>query len=358
MDETWNRLSKEKERLFRESVLRASASLHLSKPPKVKIWDGACPHGDGREIAHAHPDIGVICISRGRLASMNFDEIKDTAFHETSHMLEKGHDAGFHGINEEAKLRAWMKDHEKNSKIKLKSTKSGKNECNYNQCHKKGKLIKCRHCGNYYCEQHKRPKLATTFENVSTAKEPERSILEKAYRSNDGHPDFVYTKKFWAGFKKKGEEELEKRWNFYEGLKKFPIFRDVVSRHTYEAPRDIFPMKTQTTTPHTTQKSMAGVFVAITLLALVAFYFYKNPDKLNFIISALGNFYNQAMKILNNFNQQRTPVYSSTSTTYITTTTPQPCCCLRQCGDVKSDCGRLETCFGAYVECPNQYCQS
>jgi hypothetical protein len=332
--------------LFRESVLRASVSLNLPKPPKVKIWDGACPYGDGREIAHAHPDIGVICISRGRLESMNFDEIKDTAFHEASHMLEKGHDASFHATNEDAKLHAWMMDHEpKNSKIKLKHVKSGKNVCNYHQCRKKGKLTKCQYCGNYYCEQHKRPKLATTFENISTAKEPERSILEKAYRSNDGHPDFAYTKKFWASFKEKDEEELEKRWNFYERLKRFPLFKDVVGRHTYEA-------------PHTTQKSTAGIFVAITLLALVAFYFYKNPDKLNFIIDVLSNFYNQVIGLSNNFKQeQRTPVYSSTSTTHTTTTTTKPCCCLRQCSDIRSDCGRLEACFGAYVECPSQYCQ-
>jgi len=345
MDRVRDGLSKEKERLFRESVLKASSSLNLRKPPEVKIWDGACPHSNGREIAHAHPDIGLICISRGRLESMNFDEIKDTAFHETSHMLEKGHDTGFHNVNEDAKLRAWMKDHEQNSKIKLKPQKSEENECSYNQCNKRGKLAKCRYCGNYYCEKHRRPKLATTFENFSTAKEPERSILEEAYRDPNGHPDFAYTTKFWINFKRNEEKAMKKRWEAYDILKKIPMLRDVVNRRTCGI-------------VYTKQK-LAGILVTITLIALLAFYFYKNPDKLNFIIDIINNFYNQAVLALNNFNQH-TPVYSSTSTTYITTTTitTQLCCCLRQCSDIKSDCGRLENCFGAYVECPSRYCQS
>jgi Zn-dependent protease with chaperone function len=101
----------DKEAYLVECVKKAAKSLGLKYPPKVKVWEGACPYSSGNEIAHTHPDLGLICLSKGKLESMNLDEIRETAFHETTHMLHIEHDTDFSTSMDDAHLAAWLDEH-------------------------------------------------------------------------------------------------------------------------------------------------------------------------------------------------------------------------------------------------------
>lgn len=212
----------DKKSYFIQCVKEAAKVLGLKKVPRVKIWDGACPYSEN-EIAHAHPDLNLVCISKGRLESMNFDEIKETAFHETTHMLHKNHDIDFGKTMDEALLANWL-ENRKPKKINLshkKEKKADRERCNYHLCRKKAKLYKCKYCGDYFCKDHIKPKMVVTLNQISRAKEPLRSWLEKEYRE-EGHPDLVYTRMTWEELEKREKEELEKRWEALNRLKEIP----------------------------------------------------------------------------------------------------------------------------------------
>lgn len=206
------RLTKAKEQLFKETVVKASKVLGLPHIPEVKVWDEGCPHSDGSEIAHAHPDFGFICITRSRIREMNMEEIEETAVHETTHMRVVGHGPEFLQTMDDTQLVSWMLTHMHNTdKIELKEIrKSGKNLCNYHLCNKRGKLIKCSYCDYYFCENHIKPKMFLTFRQMSTAREPLRSTLEKEWRRDDGHPDMIYTRIAWEEIDRKNAEKEKK----------------------------------------------------------------------------------------------------------------------------------------------------
>jgi len=212
----------DKKAYFLECVKKAAKSLGLKVLPKVKVWDGACPYSEN-EIAHAHPDIGLICISRGKLESMSLDEIEETAFHETTHMLHKEHDTDFSTSMDNAQLFTWLEEHKPrniSSTSKKDKSKVDKERCNYHLCRKKTKLYRCKYCGNYFCKAHIKPKMFLTLHQVSTSKEPLRSILEKEFRRKDGHPDIPYTKIAWEKIEKEEKIKMEKFINFLDRLKK------------------------------------------------------------------------------------------------------------------------------------------
>ncbi|MEM0324308.1 MAG: hypothetical protein QXW35_00180 [Candidatus Aenigmatarchaeota archaeon] len=64
-------------------------------------------------------------------------------------------------------------------------------------CKKETKIFLCKYCKRYFCKEHIDPKPVLTFRQVFTAKEPLRSKLEEFWRSEKGHPDYVYTQIFW-----------------------------------------------------------------------------------------------------------------------------------------------------------------
>lgn len=91
--------------------------------------------------------------------------------------------------------------------------------CSYHLCRRRTRVYKCKYCENYFCKKHLRPKIVTSLHQVSTAKEPLRSYLEREYRSEFGHPDLVYTKIVWERLKRKEIEEREKIWKTLDKLK-------------------------------------------------------------------------------------------------------------------------------------------
>ncbi len=214
-----NYLMKEKIKKFKEIVLKASKALKLPKPPKIKIWDGECPHGKPNELAHIHPDKEIICISTRRLKQMNMEDVEEAATHEVSHMLDISHDYSFKKIHGKVKLKTWKppqgivieNGNIKNEKIVKGRSKTDRTRCNYHLCRKKTKLKKCPYCGGYFCKKHFSPKLPLTREMVDRERSPILARLyEEEWGKKSGHPDAVY-----SGYKlneiAKKEKELTDR---------------------------------------------------------------------------------------------------------------------------------------------------
>ncbi len=213
------KISEVKEKHFLESVRIASAVAGLKRTPKVKLWDSKCPHSTGYEIAHAHPDIGMICITRDRLNSMNLDEIEETATHEVSHMKHIGHDIDFQTTHSDAKLASWLLTHNVKTvgrKISLKDSKNYKKVCNFHLCKRKGKLFECKYCGNLYCRQHIKPKMVALLRDISDP------VLEAEYRREDAHPDQIYTDIQKENIKNQEAEEMRKLSDGLDRLKNIP----------------------------------------------------------------------------------------------------------------------------------------
>jgi hypothetical protein len=61
-------------------------------------FDG-CPEEAEEELAHYHPDNNRICISKGQLNQLSFDELRDTMVHEAAHILVGNHDDDFNKEN-------------------------------------------------------------------------------------------------------------------------------------------------------------------------------------------------------------------------------------------------------------------
>ncbi len=226
MAEFEDRFSEAKSQYFKECVSKTSRNLGLSKAPQVKIWDGKCPYA-GDEIAHAHIEKKLICISKGRLNSMTLDEIEETAAHETSHMLHGDHDEEFSITQDNAQLGNWLESHlpvgnkynKKRVNLKSENLKPIKNLCNYHTCDKKNGLSKCNYCEKYFCDDHVEPRMVLTLRQINRIKEPMRSSLEKEYRNEGGHPDLVFTQKHWEEIQEEHKEQNEKMWRAMDRLK-------------------------------------------------------------------------------------------------------------------------------------------
>jgi uncharacterized protein YkwD len=61
-----------------------------------------------------------------------------------------------------------------------------------------------------------------TLDQVTTAKEPIRSWLEKEWRREDGHPDFIYTQIAWQKLNAREKNAREKMWEALDRLKETP----------------------------------------------------------------------------------------------------------------------------------------
>jgi uncharacterized protein YkwD len=85
----------------------------------------------------------------------------------------------------------------------------------------KKKLYQCPYCGRWFCEKHIEPRIATTRGAIEQIRDPvlRDKVLEE-WRKPDGHPDTVWTKKYFEDLKKQQEEERKKFWEALEDLNK------------------------------------------------------------------------------------------------------------------------------------------
>jgi hypothetical protein len=224
LDSFQTKIMKAKEKRFRDCVLKASKIMGIERPLEVKIWDENCPNSTSPdEIAHYHPELGLICISKSRLSELSFEGIEEVATHEVSHAFHLDHGAEFRDTVNDASLKSWLLSHQASTAIRIDEKhikRKDENECSYHLCDSKINLKECPHCGNRYCEKHIEPRMSLNLHQVSFAKEPLRSILDKEYRREDGHPDWDYTKSAWVKLEEDAKKEGDKLWEALEYLKK------------------------------------------------------------------------------------------------------------------------------------------
>ncbi len=162
-------LLRAKEERFKEFVKLASKIYKLQFVPKIVFHDGYLPDGPD-VLAHIYLDSGQICVSRIRLKEMPIEKVKETAFHEVTHLLNASHDTFFHNKLDDVMLATWKPEStsglltidggrriEKPVEKNKKESKIDKVRCNYHLCRKKTKLKRCPHCREYFCKEHFKP---------------------------------------------------------------------------------------------------------------------------------------------------------------------------------------------------------
>jgi len=154
-----------KEIKFESYVEHAVKSYGLTDMPKIIFLDGripACPNANACiEIASK-----TIYVSREYLKRADDDEIKDTAFHEVTHLFNTSHNTAFYNKLSDAITGTWQPPSgvtviDGGRRVKKPQTKRktdiDKERCNYHLCRKKTKLIQCEYCRKYFCEKHIAP---------------------------------------------------------------------------------------------------------------------------------------------------------------------------------------------------------
>lgn len=155
---------KAKESKFEEFVELASKTFGLKYKPRVEFYDGFLPGG---EIAHIELETQIIRVSRKHLKEMPDEKIKETAFHEVTHLFNASHDTDFRNKLDDVTTGTWKpppgviaidgnirRDEPRDTKKKTKQ-KPDKIHCNL--CGTKSELKKCPYCSRYFCEEHFAP---------------------------------------------------------------------------------------------------------------------------------------------------------------------------------------------------------
>jgi hypothetical protein len=161
-------LLKSKERKFIEYIKEASEFYNMEFIPQVIFFDDFIP-----ENPNVLADIDIVSktirVSRKHLIEMPIEKIKETAFHETTHIFEPSHNTFFKNKLDDSLVTTWKPESTVGIRIndgyhrdvKLDgyddSQEIENTICDYHLCRKKTKLYRCSHCGKYYCEEHIKP---------------------------------------------------------------------------------------------------------------------------------------------------------------------------------------------------------
>ncbi|MFH1637308.1 MAG: hypothetical protein ABIB71_02685 [Candidatus Woesearchaeota archaeon] len=196
-------LLKIKKAKFVAAVERAAKYLKR-KPPKVVFWKGRCPYDGGNEWAHIHGERRIICVSEDKLREMDYEDIEDTATHETTHLIDQTHDPGFYYKHDQVKVGSWRGQNKKIKRTREKKTlQTHKKECSYHLCDKKTNLHKCEYCGKLYCKKHLSPKPPCRPSFYSRGKHS--AVLQEEWRREDAHPCVDYLEHREAERKRKDD---------------------------------------------------------------------------------------------------------------------------------------------------------
>jgi len=98
------KLLETKKKKFIEVVSKICKKRNLPIPSLN--FDG-CPAENEDQLAHYHPDVNMICISKRQLTVLNFDDLEEVAAHEIAHILEQNHDSNFRREENINKMLAW-----------------------------------------------------------------------------------------------------------------------------------------------------------------------------------------------------------------------------------------------------------
>lgn len=196
---------KYKKDLFSKEVEKSAIALGVPIP-QIKFWKHYEDHFDKGERAHIHIKERLICISEPELNIMDEDEIIETATHEVAHLYDAGHGPAFQDAQIDLKIASWAQKYGRNGAFPegytpTREKKIIKNKCF--ECNSKKDLHKCKYCEFYFCEKHKKPKLAG-FINFKSTNPRDLAIIEES-KKEGGHPCIPYTK--YLEEKKKREEK-------------------------------------------------------------------------------------------------------------------------------------------------------
>lgn len=214
-----------KKRAFEDAVRKHSEGLGLGFFPKVSITEDPCPFATGGEIAHIHLEEKIVCIWRGRLESLNLDQIDDVAAHEVAHMASAEHDAK----HVETQTRLGIRNFVRSARgvvidggKRVSRSKPAKPEkvrekkiCSHYDCNRKVKLRRCKYCKKLFCKEHLNPR-APSLPNLGHGN---RSTKSKKEEKAPGHPCPDYYDHVVKSGREREKEELDKRWEALEGMR-------------------------------------------------------------------------------------------------------------------------------------------
>jgi hypothetical protein len=232
-----DKLLEQKRKKFTQVVLRACKR---RKFPIPHINFEGCENEDENQLAHYHPNLNKICISKIQLIKLNYGDIEEVATHEVTHIIEQNHDSSFYEEDENTKIATWrppggvaQNTPEINKRIKRidekyaneKELKIDKTCCNY--CGEKRKLTKCKHCGKYFCKEHIKPCLPGGYSpEGGRYKALINQISTEDSKNTHPCPDFY-------DYEKKRKEEEDKRYR--EALER------ALSKEKYPVKEEIYP---------------------------------------------------------------------------------------------------------------------
>jgi len=259
------RLLEMKKGVFENAVRRCAKELGLDYAPKVSVTETPCPMSSGNEIAHIHPEEGIICIWQSKLAVLDFDTIEQVAAHEVAHLVSVKH-GGLHARTQsELQQKIWRPPggvvvidgsekgvkHGRRSKVKKRVSK---NVCAYHDCNVKTRLRKCKFCGRYFCNDHINP----APPSFPFSRDPVKMQMWR----EPGHP----CPEHYDDLQRAKKEDLDKRWKALDELKK--VRGPVVPEDFKLKPTPSENLER----PRKTRRNIAVTIVAIVVIILILLF--------------------------------------------------------------------------------------
>lgn len=168
MEEFDKDLLKLKESKFIMYMEEASLFYQLQNIPHVVFCDEYTPSGS-KAIACIDIDSWIIYVSRIHLKELPFEKVKESAYHEVTHLLNASHDTSFRNKLDDTLTTTWKPENTSGIIMKIGNTRLPEINlepleidmvyCNYHLCRKEVILKQCPHCEKYFCEEHLTPSL-------------------------------------------------------------------------------------------------------------------------------------------------------------------------------------------------------
>lgn len=154
----------------------------------------------------------------------------------------------------------------------MEKPKSKTGICEYHLCKKETEVFLCKYCKRYFCKEHIDPKPVLTFRQVFTAKEPLRSKLEEFWRSEKGHPDYVYTQIFWEKIEEEERTIMRKMWEALDRLNEQRDERKFEEMELSEIP-GIEKEKKSSSSSIIVRINLVTIILFILIFILIVFFF-------------------------------------------------------------------------------------
>lgn len=158
-------------------------------------------------------------------------------------------------------------------------------ECERNDDKTEKKLFKCEYCGNYYCNEHIKPKVSSTLYNsISTKNEHVEKFLEVEKRlGKKGHPDWEYSRTMFLKLEKEEQLETEGILRALDEMKEADEKRRGKEEKHIEKPaarlvKEEIPEYKEPKQSTRHHRSSAGAVVILVVLGILAYYLYYNPN--------------------------------------------------------------------------------